>query len=223
MKPAVILFTTISFVMIITVLIMKMLHNNEELLVSSDKDFVDAQALLIVNDLKNIIGKRLFENKSTIEEFVNGQGDSLINNNNMTIKISITKFDRQYNLNDVLKKNKNEKIKNFFLENELNYEDFTSFIENHFISYDIDKINLANNKQVEGILKSFQDYINSNNLSILINNFTYFKINKNDKYYRCNLLINIDKFQYKSSFIYNIEKLEKNNIKVQDFEITIAS
>ena len=87
----------------------------------------------------------------------------------------------------------------------------------------MNKITLSNNKQVENILKSFQNYIQSKNITVLINNFTYFKINKNDKYYRCDLFIDIDKYKYKSSFIYNLNELNKNNIKVRDFEITIAS
>ena len=222
-KPAIILFTTISFVMILTILIMKMVTSNEEILLANDKEHIDTNVFLIVDDLKNAIGQKLLENKSNLDEFVSSSSDNTIKYNNIHVDFSLEKIYKPYNLNNIFQNKDIEDIKKFFSNNELDFEEFYFFLNEHFSTYNMKEITLENDRQIKDILYSFQEYNLQNDVNLLFNNFTYFTMEQSDKYYQCNLLITIDKYTYKSRFLYNLNNLNKNNIKVHSFEITIAS
>lgn len=220
MKPAIILFTTITFVVLITLLIMQMINNNDKLLTVDNKSTLDTQALLIVNDLKREVGKLLINKKNEVYEVIGK--DSFIEYEDIKVKFIIDEFMNPFNINNILK-NKNETlIKKYFEENDLDFDEFKFFIRDYFSDYDIKKIKISKNRQVEKILFKFNEFTSLKNVNKLIEKFTYFDIEKKDQYFFCKLYINIGGEAYKSSFIYNLKELNKKNIKVRDFEITVS-
>lgn len=220
MKSAIILFTTISFVMTITLLIMQIINNNEKLITVDSKTTIDTQALLIINDLKNEIGKQLINKKDQIYELVDK--DNYIEYKNIQVKFYIKEFLNPFNLNDFLKDKDLSNVKKYFEENELDFEEFKFFIDDYFSSYDSKKIKLESNSQVEKILFRFSNQEKISSTKNLVNKFTYFNIGKNDQYFVCNVFIKIDQTIYRSDFIYNLKELNEKSIKVRDFEITIS-
>lgn len=220
MKPAIILFTTITFVISITLLIMQMINNNEKLLTVDNKSTLDIQALLIINDLKREIGKLLINKKNEVYEVIGK--DTFIEYKDIRVKFVIDEFVNPFNINNILKSKNETLLKKYFEENDLDFNEFKFFIRDYFSNYDIKKIKISRNSQVEKILFKFNEFTSLKNANKLIEKFTYFDIEKKDQYFLCKLYINIDGEAYRSSFIYNLKELNKKNIKVRDFEITVS-
>lgn len=221
MKPSIILFTTITFVISITLLIMQMINNNDKLITSNNKDRLDTQALLIISNLKNEIGILLLNKKDNLDEIV-GQ-ENFIEYREINIKFKIEEFINPFNINKILKNKEMPLLEKYFEKNSLELIEFENFMNEYFAENDRKEIKIYRNSQVKKIILELKKALPQfNKIKDLNEQFTYFDIKRNDKYFICNVNIKISQVIYKSSFIYNLNKLNKDSIKVKDFEITIS-
>ncbi len=219
MKKSIILLSTLFFISTISILILDNMNNTNSLLEESNADFINTQAMLSINNYKNEIGKLLIKHKSIVEEKL--PLSIPLNIKNISALISLKKYDRIYDINTIIsnKEENNKDIKEFFSIHNIDYDSFAYFLKNYMNSmYKVNKINSF--KQIDKIIEEYKKSVDNNDIETIKDSLGFIKHTKKSNLIFCNLDLKIANKTFASEFIYDLNTIKEDNIKVRNFELT---
>ena len=219
MKKSIILLSTLFFISTISILILDNMNNTNSLLEESNADFINTQAMLSINNYKNEIGKLLIKHKSIVEEKL--PLSIPLNIKNISALISLKKYDRIYDINTIIsnKEENNKDIKEFFSIHNIDYDSFAYFLKNYMNSmYKVNKINSF--KQIDKIIEEYKKSVDNNDIETIKDSLGFIKHTKKSNLIFCNLDLKIANKTFASEFIYDLNTIKEDDIKVRNFELT---
>lgn len=215
MKKAIILLTSLFFISLISILILQNIKNTNVLLSQNSNDFVNVQALVSIDNIKEEIREILLENKDNLSEYL--PLSFILDIKDIKVNVILEKYEEVYNLNAILN-NDTQEIKNLeklFLNNELYYDDFSYFIKDYFSKFE-KTTRISSLKQIEFILKEYSKKQNYGNIKEVKEYFSFFSIKENDNFVYASFDFTINKKEFLSKFIYDLNKAKE----ILNFEIT---
>ena len=219
MKKSIILLSTLFFISTISLLILDNMKNTDSLLEESNIDFIRTQAIISIDNYINEIGKLLIKHKSIVEEKLplsipfDIEGISAL--------INLKKYGRTYDINTIISKEeaKKEDIKEFFSIHNVDYDSFAYFLKNYMNSmHKVSKV--SSFKQIDKIIEEYIKSVDNDEIYNIKDSLSFIKYTEKSNLILCNLDITIDNRIFASEFIYDLDVIKDNNIKVKNFELT---
>jgi hypothetical protein len=228
MKKAIILLSSLFFIMMLSVIILDNLTKSNDLLDVHSSEFSNTQALLLVNNLKEEIGKMLLQNKASLELMFD---DETLSANlplaieGMKINGTLFKLEEAYDINTIFSDDplKYKRLEAFFVQNSVDYEGFKYFALQYLQDIDNSVKTFEFKQQLNKAIQSYVKQSGFSEMNTIIEYLWFFDVLKETsqvKYVLCELDFDVANNKYRSSFLYNIDELKENLIKVSEFEFT---
>jgi len=237
MKKSIVLLITLLFISAISILIFKNLSSGESYLNTVNKEQNNTQVILLVKNAQEELLSYFSKNDVYDALVESGQEEiSLpLHIKDIEFRIKVSKYKKELNINDfsLIKKEEKElflkKAETLFNEN---YWDFSSFLEvvnQYFLKYKITvESPIINSKQINNIISDYSQKTYLKEVNNLIDKIGFLprkiydtknKTNKNIKYLSCSLYFKLNKEEYRTSFILDLEK-KIYKTGVIDFDFT---
>ena len=178
------LLITLSFISVISLLILKNLEDSEQYVRDNNAEYVDTQVFLLIKNFQRELLKA-FERDTVYDTFVeNGQECTpmLLTLKDNASHLNICKYQDKININNFFKKSDSfiEQTSSMFDEYYLNIYTFVSVVKRSEFK------NINSSKELDELFLLFEDelgYIANENNDILLlkNRFTFLTINKESK------------------------------------------
>lgn len=236
MKKSIVLLITLLFISAISLLVFKNLSSGEIYLSSVNKEHNNTQVILLTKNAQEEL-LSYFSKDERYDSFISKKEELSLPFHIKGIDFSLTlsKYNKEININDFSlsdKKKKKlflQKIEIIFNENNGEINIFKDVVNSYFLRYKITKENpIINSKQVNNIMSDYLQKTYRKEANELIEKIGFLPItfresekkqNNNIKYILCTLDFKINKQEYRSHFILDIEK-KTNNTGVIDFAFT---
>ncbi|NQY24145.1 MAG: hypothetical protein HRT41_08925 [Campylobacteraceae bacterium] len=236
MKKSIVLLITLLFISAISLLVFKNLSSGEIYLSSVNKEHNNTQVILLIKNAQEEL-LSYFSKDERYDSFISKKEELSLPFHIKGIDFSLTlsKYNKEININDFSlsdKKKKKlflQKIEIIFNENNGEINIFKDVVNSYFLRYKITKENpIINSKQVNNIMSDYLQKTYRKEANELIEKIGFLPItfresekkqNNNIQYILCTLDFKINKQEYRSHFILDIEK-KTNNTGVIDFAFT---
>lgn len=230
-KKSIVLLITILFISSISILILNNLTSSEKYLIAANKEYSNAQIILLVkNTQKNLLD--FFSDKKFYDDYIKLDDADMIlplSLKNIDLSIQVSPYAKDYNINDFFQEDKKKefilKLENLFSMNRADYYIFSEILNDYYYNYKSNDSNnqfISTSKQLRAIITSFKNKTDFVDISFLYEKIGFLSseyiednIRKQNRYLYCILNLKINKQKYISKFILDI-----NNKGVIDFEFT---
>lgn len=154
MKKGVVLLITLSFIIMISLLVLKNLDDTDTILEKQNYILNNTQVLIAIKNIQEEVGRLILENKDNVDSALDNdifQTPVSINIEDLQIEFNVKKYDR-ININDINVKD-SKTIQNLFSSYDIfDYADFEDIYKDKLTITDQ---NVETTKQVDDIINSF--------------------------------------------------------------------
>ncbi len=216
MKKGIALITSLFFISMISLLILENIDYTELIHKENNADVINTQMLISIMDIERDIAKQLKKIKTNeLNTWLDKYSKIQVPFDNHTnVKIHFIKLENIYSINDIGKGKSVEKnLEEFFLEADVNYYAFSSFVKDYMKDIGM---RVTNSKQVNKIINDYKKSTRYEDIIKIENKLDFFNVTENDFFILCKIEFNIEGKEVETQFVY-----DKNNekIKGETFEV----
>jgi len=216
MKKGIALITSLFFISMISLLILENIDYTELIHKENNADVINTQMLISIMDIERDIAKQLKKIKTNeLNTWLDKYSKIQVPFDNHTnVKIHFNKLENIYSINDIGKGKSIEKnLEDFFLEADVNYYAFSSFVKDYMKDIGM---RVTNSKQVNKIINDYKKSTRYEDIIKIENKLDFFNVTENDFFILCKIEFNIEGKKVETQFVY-----DKNNekIKGETFEV----